>query len=69
MVEQEAALVADLIAAGDVSDLIAEQNVLRGALDQAAARQRKTIEQYLRRIERRVAEIIEDDEVISLLIQ
>lgn len=66
-VRQEAEYVAALAAQADMFALLDEQRVLQEALTIATARQRKTISAMINTIERRVAEI-EDDEAAIVLI-
>ena len=50
-----------------IYDLLAEQQILREAVELATASQRKTISSMMKTIERRMDEIEEDEAVIVLL--
>ncbi len=50
-----------------IYDLLAEQQILREAVELATASQRKTIASMMKTIERRMDEIEEDEAVIVLL--
>ena len=64
---EEPAYIAALAAEADLFALLDEQRVLQDALEIATARQRKTISTMISTIERRMAEIEEDDAAIVLL--
>lgn len=68
-VREEKKLLDEMLPIAEVEDLIGEQKVLRGAVEMAAGRQAKAINAMLGQLERRIAEVIEDEEVVSLLIQ
>jgi hypothetical protein len=65
--KEESQYIAALVAESSLFDLREETRILQEALEIATARQRKTIEAMQRKIERRMAEI-EDDEAAIVLI-
>lgn len=67
-VAKEKALVEQMLAQAELDQLIDETKILRGALDVAAKRQQKAINTMLASIHRRIDDIQEDDDLITLLI-
>lgn len=68
VVAKERAMVAEMLLAAELDQLIDERKILRGALDSAAKRQAKAIDGMIERISNRIDDIIEDDEITALLI-
>jgi hypothetical protein len=68
LVAQERKIVQQMLVAAEIEELISEQKILRGALDQAAKRQATAISGMIDAIDRRITEIHdEDDEILTLL--
>ena len=67
-VAREKALVEQMLAQAELDQLIDETKILRGALDAAAKRQQKAISTMLTSIHKRIDDIQEDDDLITLLI-
>ncbi len=65
--KEEQAYVQSLVSEADVYSLLEETRILREALELATAKQRKTISTMMKKLERRMVEIEDDEAAIVLL--